>query len=226
MATIHFLSMPNRLEIFSVLAAGTGIPERSETNLSHSRGGISSMSLLHWKIIAPSAFEKKYGIFESHSSDSAWWEPECGTYWKPNVRNFAASLRPKLKSPASVSAMWEKERGTSAPRSLLTNHAASLLEDDSIDVVLELMGGRYEAATLIERALESRKNVITANKLVLAHELPRLAALAERQGVELLYSASVCGSVPVLAALDELRTRDTIRQIKESLMVPQILFSR
>ena len=48
---------------------------------------------------------------------------------------------------------------------------------------------------------------------MLAHELPRLAALAERNGVELLYSASVCGSVPVLAALDELRTRDTIQRI-------------
>lgn len=108
----------------------------------------------------------------------------------------------------------EKERNTTAPRSLLTREAKELLQDDSIDVVLELIGGRYEAANLIERALETRKHVITANKLVLAHELPRLSALAKRNGVELLYSASVCGSVQVLSALDELRTRDTIREIK------------
>jgi homoserine dehydrogenase len=107
----------------------------------------------------------------------------------------------------------EKPRITTAPLSLITNDPARLLADDGIDIVIELIGGRYEAASVIEQALQSRKHVITANKLVLAHELPRLAALAERQGVELLYSASVCGSVPVLAALDELRTRDTIQKI-------------
>ncbi len=106
-----------------------------------------------------------------------------------------------------------KQRITTAPRSLITDQPEQLLEDDSIDVVIELIGGRYEAVNLIEHALRSRKHVITANKLVLAHELPRLAALAERNGVELLYSASVCGSVPVLAALDELRTRDTIQKV-------------
>ncbi len=107
----------------------------------------------------------------------------------------------------------EKQRNSTAPQSLITNDPATLLENDSVDVVLELIGGRYEAAGVIEHALGSRKHVITANKLVLSHELPRLAALAERQGVELLYSASVCGSVPVLSALDELRTRDTIQKI-------------
>ncbi len=107
----------------------------------------------------------------------------------------------------------EKTRISTAPRSLITNDPTRLLADEGIDIVIELIGGRYEAASVIEQALQSRKHVITANKLVLAHELPRLAALAERQGVELLYSASVCGSVPVLAALDELRTRDTIQKI-------------
>ncbi len=107
----------------------------------------------------------------------------------------------------------EKPRLASAPLELITTRAEKLLEDDSIDVVIELIGGRYEAASVIERALEGRKHVITANKLVLAHELPRLSAIAKRHGVELLYSASVCGSVPVLHALDELRTRDVIRKI-------------
>ncbi len=108
----------------------------------------------------------------------------------------------------------EKPRDAEAPATLFTDRPEQLLEDGSIDVVLELMGGRYEAASFIERALEGRKHVITANKLVLAHELPRLATVAERHGVELLYSASVCGSVPVLAALDELRERDNIRSIR------------
>jgi homoserine dehydrogenase len=62
--------------------------------------------------------------------------------------------------------------------------------------------------------LRSRKHVITANKLVLSHELPRLRKLADRNGVNLFYSASVCGSVPVLKALDDLRISDTIKSIQ------------
>jgi homoserine dehydrogenase len=50
--------------------------------------------------------------------------------------------------------------------------------------------------------------------LILAHELPRLKKLADRHGVNLFYSASVCGSVPVLKALDDLRIGDTIKSIK------------
>jgi homoserine dehydrogenase len=107
----------------------------------------------------------------------------------------------------------QKQRLANVPAELLSDKIEQLLEDDSIDIVLELIGGRYEAANLIDKSLRGRKHVITANKLVLAYELPRLASVADRNGVELLYSASVCGSVPVIAALDELRTRDTIVKI-------------
>ncbi|HZK75527.1 MAG TPA: homoserine dehydrogenase [Candidatus Kapabacteria bacterium] len=133
------------------------------------------------------------------------------------LREQRAAFRKQFNAEIEIAGIcvrdMEKPRLASAPSELITTRAEKLLEDDSIDVVIELIGGRYEAASVIERALEGRKHVITANKLVLSHELPRLSAIAKRHGVELLYSASVCGSVPVLQALDELRTRDTIRKI-------------
>jgi homoserine dehydrogenase len=107
-----------------------------------------------------------------------------------------------------------KERDADLPRDIVTTDFDELLYDDSIDVIIELIGGRYEALDVIERALRSRKHVITANKLVLAHELPRLRKLADRNGVNLFYSASVCGSVPVLKALDDLRIGDRIKSIQ------------
>ncbi len=107
-----------------------------------------------------------------------------------------------------------KERDHDLPRDIVTSNFNQLLNDDSIDVIIELIGGRYEALDVIERALRSRKHVITANKLVLAHELPRLKKLADRNGVNLFYSASVCGSVPVLRALDDLRIGDRIKSIQ------------
>lgn len=108
----------------------------------------------------------------------------------------------------------EKQRDASIPPELITSDPEKLLTDDSIDLVIELIGGRYEALEVIERSLLHRKHVITANKLVLAHELPRLRKQASRKGVNLFYSASVCGSVPVLRAIDELRIGDEITQVK------------
>jgi homoserine dehydrogenase len=107
----------------------------------------------------------------------------------------------------------EKDRAVAVPEEILTDRIETLLADESIDVALELIGGRFEAQALIEASLRSRKHVITANKLVLAHELPRLHTIADRSGVNLFYSASVCGSVPVLRALDELKVGDTITGI-------------
>jgi homoserine dehydrogenase len=107
-----------------------------------------------------------------------------------------------------------KDRGAHFDPSLLTADHSLLLSDERIDVVFELVGGRYEALDIIERALESRKHVITANKAVLAYELPRLKRRADRQGVNLFYSASVCGSVPVLRTLDELRIGDEIQSLR------------
>src|SRR5439155_5668461 len=66
-----------------------------------------------------------------------------------------------------------KERDADLPQDIITSDQREILENDSIDVVVELIGGRYEALDVIESALRSRKHVITANKLVLAHELPR-----------------------------------------------------
>ena len=108
----------------------------------------------------------------------------------------------------------DKVREEDLPLDRITTDFSAILEDDSIDVVIELMGGRFEAQAVIEAALASRKHVITANKLLLAHELPRLRKLADRNGVNLYYSASVCGSVPVLNALDDHRTGDEIESIR------------
>lgn len=96
----------------------------------------------------------------------------------------------------------------------VTDKPEVLLSDPSIDVAIELIGGHYEALHLIESSLSQRKHVITANKLLLSKELPRLRERARRQGVLLEYSASVCGSVPVLQAIDECRGNDEIEQIR------------
>lgn len=76
-----------------------------------------------------------------------------------------------------------------------------VLQDDSIDVVVELMGGTTFARECIERALQEKKHVVTANKDVMAEAGPYLLDLAKRQGVDLRFEASVLGGIPIIRTL-------------------------
>lgn len=76
--------------------------------------------------------------------------------------------------------------------------ALSVVEEVGADLVIELIGGVEAAARIVRSAICSGKHVITANKALIAEQGDSLRSLAEEHGVQLLYSASVGGSVPVL----------------------------
>ncbi len=78
-----------------------------------------------------------------------------------------------------------------------------LAHDPDIQVVVELMGGKGLAKSLIKEALRNKKHVVTANKALLAEEGEPLFTLAAQNGVALLYEASVAGAVPVVQTLKE-----------------------
>lgn len=107
-----------------------------------------------------------------------------------------------------------KVREAVYPSDRITTDPRDLIEDDSIDCIIEVIGGEFEARDIILRSLRNRKHVITANKLLLSYDIEYLRQTAFRTGVQLLYAASVCGSVPVLRAIDELASSDTIRSIR------------
>jgi homoserine dehydrogenase len=78
-----------------------------------------------------------------------------------------------------------------------------VLDDPSIAVVVELVGGTGVAAEVVRGALERGKHVITANKALLAARGEELFTLAREKGVELLFEASVCGGIPIVKVLRE-----------------------
>ncbi len=86
-------------------------------------------------------------------------------------------------------------------RSLLTTDAASILDDPSIDIVVELIGGETPAVEYIAGALRRGKHVVTANKEVVAKHGSELLDLANRSNVNLFFEASVGGGIPVIAVL-------------------------
>jgi homoserine dehydrogenase len=98
-----------------------------------------------------------------------------------------------------VGALVRDPRRPRAGAPPLTSNAAELLAQH-LDVVLELAGGVEPASGWMRRALRSRRHVVTANKAALAEHGAELDALARARGVRLLFSASVGGAVPCLAA--------------------------
>ncbi len=80
----------------------------------------------------------------------------------------------------------------------------ALATDPAIDVFVELIGGEEGVAKkAIEAALGAGKHVVTANKALLAHHGPSLAAVAEKNGVALNFEAAVAGGIPVVKVIRE-----------------------
>ncbi len=96
-----------------------------------------------------------------------------------------------------------RDRGIAVPSGLLTTRAEEILDDPAIDVVIELIGGYEPARSFVLRAIENGKQVVTANKALLALHGEEIFAAAARQGVDVLFEAAVAGGIPVLSAIKE-----------------------
>ena len=94
-----------------------------------------------------------------------------------------------------------------------TRDPLALVDDPRVDLVVETIGGTGIALECIERALDRRRHVVTANKDVIATQGPRLRALAAARGVTLRYEASVASAVPIITTLDHALAGDEILEI-------------
>lgn len=89
----------------------------------------------------------------------------------------------------------------------------AILNDDTIDIVIELMGRIEPAKTFITQALQAKKHVVTANKDLLAVHGSDLLKVATDNGVVLYYEAAVAGGIPILRTLANSYTADKITKI-------------
>ncbi len=98
---------------------------------------------------------------------------------------------------------WEKERDVDLTGVKCTSKVDELLEDPDINIVVETIGGYEPAFTFISRALRNRKHVVTANKALIATRGKELFGIAQENGVDLLFEASVGGGIPIIKGLRE-----------------------
>lgn len=106
-----------------------------------------------------------------------------------------------------------KERNVLFEKSLLTTDANDILYDDNIDIVVEAMGGVYPAKEYLEKAIINGKDVITANKELIAKHGLELLKLAEKSGVGLKYEATVAGAIPIIRQIKQFTITDDIDYI-------------
>jgi homoserine dehydrogenase len=87
----------------------------------------------------------------------------------------------------------ERKRPVKIPRRLLSPHWQTAVNDPKIDIIVELIGGTEPAKTILSRAMEKGKDVVTANKMLLANEGGSIFSLAASTGRRVGFRASFVG---------------------------------
>jgi len=88
-----------------------------------------------------------------------------------------------------------------------------IINDGKINLVVELISDADEAYTIVKRSLQAGKNVVSANKKMIAENLEELIKLQKDNDVSLLYEASACGSIPVIRNLEEYYDNDLLLSV-------------
>ena len=88
-------------------------------------------------------------------------------------------------------------------RAKVIDDAAAVVNDPSIDIVVELIGGTGISKQLILNAISNGKHVVTANKALLAQHGNEIFAAAQKKGVMVAFEAAVAGGVPIIKSLRE-----------------------
>lgn len=134
------------------------------------------------------------------------------------LQEKAANLAQLVGVPVVLSRVLvrdpSKPRAVPLDPDLLTTNASEVVDDPSIDIVIEVLGGETPALELIQRAIKSGKHVVTANKEVMAKHGPELYQLALERGVDVFYEASVGGGIPLIAPFKHDLSANTITSVQ------------
>ncbi len=133
------------------------------------------------------------------------------------IQQHQQDLHHKLGAQVSIRKVLvrnaNKDRLSSLDPSVFTTDIEEILNDSSLDIIVEVMGGIDGAKSAIEKALKSGKQVVTANKDVMAEYGHELLKLADAEKCDLFYEASVAGGVPIIRTLEDGLASDRISSL-------------
>lgn len=97
--------------------------------------------------------------------------------------------------------------------SLLTDDWKEILEDEEIQIIIEVIGGMEPAKTMIMEALRAGKNVVSANKDLIAEEGRELFDAARENGKDFLFEAAVAGGIPIIRPMKQCLAANEISDV-------------
>ncbi|MDM8002696.1 MAG: homoserine dehydrogenase [Bacteroidota bacterium] len=108
----------------------------------------------------------------------------------------------------------DKSKERRLPMSFFTFDKDDILNDSSINLVVELINDPEEAFAIVKQAMKSGKSVVTANKVMVATHLEELVRLQHENGVALLYEASAGASIPIIRNLEEYYDNELLHSLR------------
>lgn len=133
------------------------------------------------------------------------------------LRSSSKMIRERLGATIVVRKIADldikSDRGIKVDKNLLTTDVGEVLNNPSIDLVVELIGGFEPARTVILSAIEKGKHVVTANKALLAEHGIELFEAAHKRKVDIGFEGSVAGGIPIIRAIKEGLSANNIRFI-------------
>tara|TARA_R110002096_G_scaffold436038_2_gene665758 strand:- start:14535 stop:15833 length:1299 start_codon:yes stop_codon:yes gene_type:complete len=130
-----------------------------------------------------------------------------------NAKAIESRLGARLVIRGAAVRDLKKARLASIDPALLCDDPMELATRDGIDIVCELIGGEEFSRELVLAAMAAKKQVVTANKALLAVHGEELYASAKSNRVDLYYEAAVCGGIPIIRALREGLASDRVESI-------------
>ncbi len=131
---------------------------------------------------------------------------------KQRLMESRSGLSLVLKHIADIDT--DRDRGLDLAPGVMTADAEAVVDDPEIDIIVELIGGQSVAKTLMLRAIDQGKSVVTANKALLSACAPEIFPRAEEKGVDVAYEASVGGCMPIIKTIRESLVANRIESIR------------
>lgn len=122
-----------------------------------------------------------------------------------NSRGFKAEIKKIV--------VKDKNKKRKLPLELFSFNKNEVLNDAEINLVVELIDNADDAYEIVKQALLNGKNVVSANKKMIAYHFKELVELQKQTGASLLYEASACGSIPIIRTLEEYYDNELVNSV-------------
>ena len=139
----------------------------------------------------------------------------CGTLnvLARNADEISRRAGRRIEVVAASARNIDRPRDADLGRIRLEADPSAVVDDASIDIIVELIGGTEPARELVLRALANGKHVVTANKALVALHGNEIFAAAQAAGVVVAFEASVAGGIPIIKTLREALAGNSIQRL-------------